>query len=42
MFKILIYYYTSEFYCFKIIKTYTHRMVDVFFFQTVDDLKFVN
>ena len=42
MFKILIYYYTSEFYCFKIIKTYTNGMVDVLVFQTVDDLKFVN
>ena len=36
--RILIYYYTGEFYCFKIIKTYTNWMADVLDFQAVDDL----
>ena len=36
MFKVLMYYNTIEFYCFKIINTYTNWMVDVLFFQTVD------
>ena len=36
IFKIFIYYGIDEFYCIKIIKTYTNWMADSLVFQTVD------